>query len=97
MFKMVFIVYNEAVELEAMEALSSCGASNYTKITGVFGKGDSSGAHLGNDIWPGMNNSIYVACEEKQAKEILDYVRKLRKKIGAEGIKAFLMPLEDMT
>ncbi|MFA5005183.1 MAG: PG0541 family transporter-associated protein [Candidatus Omnitrophota bacterium] len=97
MLKMVMISYNEAVDTEVMEVLSACAVKNYTKVVGTFGKGSASGTHLGTDVWPGLNNILYVACEELEAKKILTCVRQLRKKIGAEGVKAFLMPLEELT
>jgi len=95
--KMAMIVYNEALDAEVMEVLSHCGLKNYTKTTGVFGRGTASGTHLGNDIWPGRNNILQVACEEKQAQEMLNCVRSLRKKLGPEGIKAFILPIEEIT
>lgn len=97
MNKMAMIIYNEAIDEEAMEILDRCGLKNYTKITAAFGRGTTSGIHLGNDIWPGRNNILYVACEEKQARQILSYVRELRKKLGSEGVKAFILPLEETT
>jgi len=97
MAKMIMIVYNEAVDAEVMEALGACCQKNYTKINSAFGRGQTSGIHLGNDIWPGKNNILYLACEEKNAKRILEAIRELRKKIGREGIKAFLLPLEEIT
>ena len=97
MLKMVMIIYNEAIDLEAMEVLVSCGLQNYTKITGVFGRGSTSGTHLGNDIWPGRNNILYIACEEKQGEQLLSCIKELRKKLGKEGIKAFVLPLEGLT
>ncbi len=96
MLKMAMIVYNEALDLEVMESLEGI-ANNYTKITSAYGRGESSGTHLGSDIWPGRNNIIYIACEEKEAQQILGRVKELRKKIGHEGAKAFLLPLEEMT
>jgi len=95
--KMVMISYNEAVELEVMEALASCGIENYSKVMGTFGRGHSSGAHLGNDIWPGRNNLLYVCCPAEQAAGVMAAVRKLRTEIGPEGIKAFLLPVEETT
>jgi len=95
--KMVMIVYNEALDNEVMEILESCMMKNYTKITGVFGCGASSGTHLGTDIWPGRNNILYVASEEIAGKKIISLVKQMRKSLGAEGIKAFLMPLEELT
>ncbi|MDD5291619.1 MAG: hypothetical protein PHY46_00330 [Candidatus Omnitrophica bacterium] len=97
MTKMVMITYNEAIDLEVMEVLNSCGIKNYTKTTAVFGKGETSGTHLGNDIWPGRNNILYVACDEKQAKQAISCVKELRKKLGQEGIKAFVLPIEEST
>jgi nitrogen regulatory protein PII len=97
MTKMVMVVYNEAVDIDVMETLENCGLKNYTKVTAVYGRGSSSGTHLGNDIWPGRNNILYIACEEKQAKQMLSCVRELRKKLGKEGIKAFILPIEELT
>jgi hypothetical protein len=62
---------------------------------GVFGRGTTSGAHLGNDIWPGRNNILYLACEEKEAKQLLSVMKELKKKIAQEGLKTFLLPLEE--
>ncbi|MEI6831998.1 MAG: PG0541 family transporter-associated protein [Candidatus Omnitrophota bacterium] len=95
--KMVMIVYNEALDNEVMEILKDCALKSYTKITEVFGCGISSGTHLGTDIWPGRNNILYVACEEKESKQIITSVKEIRKNLGVEGIKAFLIPLEEMT
>lgn len=97
MNKMVMVVYNEALDSEVMEILEGCKMKNYTKFTGVFGKGTASSTHLGTDIWPGKNNVLYVACDEKQGEQMLSCVRELRKKIGHEGIKAFILPIEELT
>ena len=95
--KMVMISYNEAIDVEVMEALRSCSMNNYTKIMGVFGSGETSGIHLGNDIWPGKNNILYVACEDNECARFVVCVKELRKQIGKEGVKAFVFPLEDMS
>lgn len=97
MSKMAMIIYNEAIDNETMEVLAQCGLTNYTKITGTFGRGTTSGIHLGTDIWPGRNNILYVACQETEAKQIIERIKELRKKIGREGIKAFILPLEELT
>ncbi|HPB68393.1 MAG TPA: hypothetical protein PLT76_09690 [Candidatus Omnitrophota bacterium] len=97
MLKMVMLVFNEAVELEILEVLEQCGVKNYTKIPETYGRGTTSGGHEGNDIWPGRNTIFYVACPEENAKKMLDAVRGLRKTLGEEGVKAFLLPLEELT
>lgn len=97
MTKMIMVIYNEAMDMEVMEVLKSCGLKNYTKIMGAFGKGTTSGTHLGDDIWPGRNNILCVCCEEKEAKQMISCVKELRKKLGHEGIKAFILPVEEVT
>lgn len=96
MNKMVMVIYNEAIDSEVMDVLQHCALKNYTKVLGVFGRGDTSGIHLGDDIWPGRNNIMYVACDEQQAKQILSCVRELRKTLGKEGVKAFVLPVDEM-
>lgn len=92
--RMAMLVYNEAVEEEVMEMMAEQGVSNYTKISGVHGKGNASGAHLGTDVWPGQNSLLFVACSQEQAEGLAAGIGVLRKKMGHEGIKIFIMPLE---
>jgi hypothetical protein len=94
---MAIIVYNEALDDEVMETLSGCALQNYTKLTQAFGKGSSSGTHLGNDIWPGKNNVLFVCAEQVQGRQLLTCVRELKKKFGQEGVKAFLLPVTEVT
>lgn len=94
---MVMISYNEAIDEEIMEAMEDCGLKNYTKIKGIFGKGKTSGTHLGDDIWPGLNNIMYVACQDNQARQLILCVKELRKELGKEGVKAFAWALEEIT
>ena len=95
--KMVMIAYNEAIDTEVIEALERCGVKYYTKIKGIHGKGATSGMHLGTDVWPGKNNILYVACKEESAKQLFYYVGELRKKLGKEGVKAFVWNLDEVT
>lgn len=97
MNKMVMVSYNEAIDTDVMEMLEKCGLKNYTKVMGVFGKGDASGTHLGNDIWPGRNNLLYIACQDKEAKQLLSFTKELRGKLGMEGLKAFVLSIEEHT
>ncbi|MDD5449497.1 MAG: hypothetical protein PHO42_02740 [Candidatus Omnitrophica bacterium] len=97
MNKMVMIVYNEAIEVEIIEALEKLEIKNYTKIAGAYGRGTVSGTHLGNDVWPGRNNILFVACEQNSAKRVLSVINEMRKGLASEGLKAFVMPLEEIT
>lgn len=95
--KMVMISYNEAMDDEIMEILEKCVMKNYTKIPGIFGKGGTSGTHLGTDVWPGKNNLLLVACDESQAAQMMECVRVLKGQLGNEGVKAFVWTLDEIT
>ena len=97
MNKLTMIIYNEAIETEVMEVLKNCNLENFTKICAVFGKGSSSGAHFGNDIWPGRNNILFIASDEERCRKLIFCIKELRKKLKKEGIKAFIWNLEEVT
>lgn len=94
--KMVMIVYNEALDMDVMEMMANCGIKNYTKVNGVFGRGESSGTHLGDDIWPGRNNILYVVCKSEEKDLLLSGVKELRKSLGKEGVKAFSWMIDEI-
>ena len=95
--KLVIISCNEAVGEEVMELLSDNGVEGYTLWTKVLGKGQSSGPHLMSHVWPKANNILMVGVEGGVAQSLLSGVRKLRESIGHEGVKAFVVPLEEVT
>ncbi len=95
--KMVMICFNEAMDDEVMEVLEGCALQNYTKIEGAHGRGTASGTHMGNDIWPGLNNVLFVAGDEEKTAQLLACVRALRERLRAEGIKAFVWDLTETT
>ena len=95
--KMVLIAYNEAIDEEVMEILKVNSVEGYTKWTKALGKGKTSGPHLLTHVWPKANNVIAVSVEDEKAGHILEGVRNLRKTAGQEGVKAFVLPVEEVT
>lgn len=95
--KAVLILHNEAIDNDVSGLLESAGIKHYTKFTSVLGKGELSEPHLNTEIWPEKNFGILAIIEENQAKIVMDKVRQARKNLGAEGIKAFMWEIEDIT
>ncbi|MBS3734161.1 MAG: hypothetical protein KGY99_04470 [Phycisphaerae bacterium] len=95
--KLVWIAYNEAVDEEVAEKLTSLGIASYTKWTGVLGAGRTSGPHLLSHVWPKGNYVLAAVVSDEVAATLMDALRDLRKKSGHEGVKAFLMKVEDQT
>ncbi len=95
--KAVLIVHNVAIDEQVNEMLVSIGIDCYTKFADTLGKGQLSEPHLNTDVWPGVNYGTFVVTDETSAKEIMENVRQLRKKLGSEGVKAFMWEIEDIT
>ena len=95
--KLVLVSCNEAIDDEVMDALTAAGMVNYTKLARVYGKGASSGIHQVDDVWPGLNNVLLAVVDGDAATRMLDAIRGLRKTLGREGVKAFVLPVEAAT
>ena len=96
--KLLFIAYNEALDEEVEKVLRENGLDGFTKWTRVYGKGRTSGPHLGTHVWPKANNVRLVATEDDNvAANVMQAVRRLRNTLGHEGIKAFAVPLAEIT
>lgn len=95
--KLVMICYNEAIDDGVIELLNEANVKSYTKWTKVLGKGEASGPHLLSHIWPKANNVIATVLSEEVAAVIFENVRQLRKTLGAEGLKAFMWEIDDIT
>ncbi len=95
--KLLFIAYNEALDEEVENVLRENGLGGFTKWTRVYGKGRASGPHLGTHVWPKANNVRLIAAEDDNAAANVEAVRRLRSTLGHEGIKAFAVPLAEIT
>ena len=95
--KTVLIVHNMAIDKDVDELLESVGVSCYTKFPDILGRGQLSEPHLNIEVWPETNCGTFVVTDEGTAGKIMDIVRQIRKKLGSEGIKAFMWEIEDVT
>ena len=95
--KMVLIAYSEALDEELMQALRVGDATGFTKWTRVLGDGRTSGPHLASNIWPKANNVLAVAVEDDQVAPLMECLRAIRRDLGSEGVKAFVIPIDAVT
>ncbi len=95
--KLVIICYNIAIGDEVLEVLKEVGISSYTRFKEAQGVGKLSGPHLGDHIWPSVNSVLAVALEDEKKNKLIEKIKELRKQLGKEGVKAFVLPLEEIT
>jgi len=92
--KMIMIVYNHSVHGELLEELTSVGVKYHTcihRVTGVGGQGP----HMGDNIWPSINNILYVAATtDALAKKVLAAVKDIKSRFREEGIQAWIWKVD---
>ena len=94
--KLVVVCYNIAIHEEVIEALEEAGIKNYTRFERTQGVGDLSGPHLGTNVWPALNSVMMIVVDEERKDKFLAKVRELREVLGREGVKAFVLPVDEV-
>ncbi|HBR22159.1 MAG TPA: hypothetical protein DD713_06275 [Nitrospiraceae bacterium] len=94
--KMALIAYCEAADYEIIEAIKEAGIKGYTKFTEVLGEGTETPPKLGTQCWPGKNNFLAIAMEDEEMELLLSAVKEMKKRHPRSGIKAFIMPMDEV-
>jgi nitrogen regulatory protein PII len=94
--KMVLIAYCETADYEIIWAIKEAGIKGYTKFTEVPGEGTETPPKLGTHCWPGENNFLAIAVEDKELELLLPAVNEMKKRHPKAGIKAFVMPMDEV-
>lgn len=96
MEKMILIVYSAAIESKVMEVLSNQGVKTWTRINRIQGTGTHSAPHLDTHVWPGTNNAVFTAVKDEIRDAVLQGLKELKSHYTKEGLKVFVMPLEEV-
>ena len=91
----IFIVYDRAVDEEVLDTLAGCGIEKFTRWHDVSGVGEN-GPHLGDHIWPAMNNVMMTVAESEKRDEVLKRIRALQGKFPYVGLRAIVVPVLEM-
>jgi len=95
MKKLIVIIHNSALKSNVLEVLEKNGVKKYTQLDDVKGKGSSSEPHLGTHVWPGINSITFSAVDSEVCHELVKGFRVLKEKFKSEGIKVFVLPVEE--
>ena len=96
MDKLLMIVFNFAIRDKIDKCLSECGLDSYTLVPTVYGAGRSSGKHFETHVWPGKNNLLLLAITEEKYRMLRENLRQVKEKYKNEGIKFFLLSLDEV-
>jgi nitrogen regulatory protein PII len=94
--KMVFIVYSQAADYEVISAIKKAGIKGYTKMEKACGEGVETEPKLHTHTWPGENCVLFIALEDHELEPIMERVRRLKEEHPRAGVKAFVLPMEEI-
>ncbi|MCX5751079.1 MAG: hypothetical protein NT099_05380 [Candidatus Saganbacteria bacterium] len=93
--KGILILYAPALEEQVMAAMKRVGAKQYTKLPALHGVGGHSEPHLDTQVWPGTNTGIMVVTDESTKDKLLKEMKALKTEYIKEGVKVFVLPVEE--
>jgi hypothetical protein len=91
----VYLIYDRAIDEEVLDALAACHLERYTRWHDASGVG-ANGPHLGDAVWPALNNVLLAVVPAEQQGEILERVRALQNEFPYVGLRAFVVPVLEM-
>jgi hypothetical protein len=89
---MTIIVYDRAIDEELIDVLEELDIRYYTKWQNVLGVGRHD-PHLGDDVWPGLNNVIMTVVRAEKKDLLLERVKVLQASFASAGLRAFAVPV----
>ena len=93
--KTVFIAYDQAHQVNVMEALNDTNARGYTILEQAGGRGTKGGdTHLGTHAWPSMNSAIITVVEDAQVEPLLKRLKRYDDDNPMLGLRAFVWNCE---
>jgi hypothetical protein len=94
--KMMIIVYSQAADYDVIGAIKKAGIKGYTKMENACGEGVETEPKLHTHTWPGENCVLFLALEEDKLPTIVEIIRVLKLEHPRAGVKAFIMPMEEI-
>jgi hypothetical protein len=88
----VFVIYDRAIDEEVLETLTGCCVEHFTRWHDVSGVGVN-GPHLGDHVWPALNNVMMAVVPRRAAEDLLGEIRTLQGRFPFTGLRAVVVPV----
>ncbi|MBP5561521.1 MAG: hypothetical protein J6X70_06980 [Muribaculaceae bacterium] len=95
--KAIFIAFDQAYYERIIEMLGKNGCRGFTAWQEVKGRGSRTGEpHYGTHAWPSMASAMLTVVEDGRVKTILDALHSMDLETPKLGLRAFVLPIEQM-
>jgi hypothetical protein len=92
--RLLIVVYDQGMDETLMERLQAIGVRHWTKTFDAHGEGGQ-GRKMGDPVWPGLNNLLYLQLEEDRIAEVAAAIRDLQESYRLKpGITLWNLPVE---
>ena len=96
--KAVFISFYKAFYTELIEVLDKLEIRGFTFWEEVQGRGTETGEpHYGTHAWPTLNSAIFTIIPAEKVAPLMDEIHRLDESAPKQGIRAFVMPVEQVS
>lgn len=93
--KAIFIAFNQAYYEEIVDIMDRCEITGFTYWDNVAGRGSRTGEpHYGSHAWPTLNGAIWTIVDESKVERFLKLLHKLDTQAEAQGLRAFVLNVE---
>jgi len=93
--KLIYLIFNSALEPEVMELIKKLKVSHYTRWDKVKGVGET-GPHFDDEVWPAVNIALMSVIDQSLIEPLAEGVRKIRAEFPGEGIRMLVVPFEEI-
>ena len=95
--KAIFIAFDQAYYERIIEMLGKNGCRGFTAWQEVKGRGSRTGEpHYGTHAWPSMASAMLTVVEDGRVKTILVALHSMDLETPKLGLRAFVLPIEQM-
>lgn len=95
--KAIFVTFNQAYYESIIIIMDHCEIRGFTHWDNVAGRGSHTGEpHYGDHAWPTLNGAIWTMVEDEKVNKFLDMLHKLDKQSEQQGLRAFVLNVENM-
>jgi len=93
--KLVYIIFNDALEPEILDILKKVQVKAYTRWDKVKGVGEA-GPHMGDEVWPAWNTMIMSALDSERKESLAKEIKSLRENFPEQGVRMLVLPFEEI-
>jgi len=94
--KAIFIAFNQAYYEDILNIMDRNEITGFTHWDNIAGRGSRTGEpHLGSHAWPTMNGAFLVIVENGQVERFLKLLHKLDSQSENQGLRAFVLNVEE--